>query len=116
MAEEKNFENRVKKLLKDYGCYYIKYWGGGAFTRSGVPDLLICCNGFFLGVELKAAGGHPSKLQIVNLRKIEEAGGIGILLYPRMMDAFRDYITMLKFRPDHMASHMWDELFGWRKL
>ena len=34
MASEKNFENRVKRFLKDEGCYFIKYWGGGEFTKD----------------------------------------------------------------------------------
>lgn len=43
MAAEKNFENKVKKFLKENGCWILKYWGGAAFTRSGIPDLLVCC-------------------------------------------------------------------------
>lgn len=45
MAQEKNFENRVKDFLKDMGCWQLKYWGGAVFTKSGIPDLLVCCKG-----------------------------------------------------------------------
>lgn len=45
MASEKNFENRIKSFLKSNNCYFIKYWGGGEFTKAGVPDILACCNG-----------------------------------------------------------------------
>ena len=83
MASEKSFENRVKKFLKDQGCYFIKYWGGGEFTKAGVPDILVCCNGKFLGVEVKAPNGRPSPLQIHNLKKIDDSGGYGILSRPR---------------------------------
>ena len=38
MAEEKNFENRVKQWLRSKGCYVVKYYGCGG-TRAGVPDL-----------------------------------------------------------------------------
>lgn len=47
---ESKFQSEVIKFLKDKGCYVIKYWGGGKFTKVGVPDLLISCNGRFLGV------------------------------------------------------------------
>ena len=57
MAQEKNFENRIKSFLKNEGCYFLKYWVGGNFTKSGIPDLLICCNGSFGAVELKAKSG-----------------------------------------------------------
>ena len=59
MAEEKNFENRVKQWLRSKGCYVVKYYGCGG-TRAGVPDLLVCANGRFVGVEIKAEHG-PSE-------------------------------------------------------
>lgn len=92
MAEEKAFENRVKKFLKEKGCYYIKYWGGGQYTRSGVPDLLVSVNGYFLGIELKATHGRPSPLQLYNLRLIAESGGAGILLYPQHLPTFKLFV------------------------
>ena len=89
MAAEKNFENKVKKFLKEKGAWVLKYWGGAAFTKSGVPDLLVCCKGHFFGVEIKAADGKPSDLQIYNLRKIDTAGGKAVLLYPKDFDMFK---------------------------
>lgn len=92
MAEEKNFENRVKQFLKEQGCFFVKYWGGGRFTQDGVPDLLICCSGYFIAVELKATKGRPSELQIVKLKQITDAGGIGFLLYPQQFEDFKQFI------------------------
>jgi Holliday junction resolvase len=94
MAAEKNFENRVKKFLREKGCWFIKYWGGAAYTKSGVPDILACINGVFFGVELKAPDGKPSDLQIYNLRKIHEAGGKAILLYPDDFDLFKELVEV----------------------
>lgn len=92
MGKEGRFQSKVISFLKNKGCYIIKYWGGGQFTRSGVPDLLISVNGYFLGVELKAPHGRVSELQLYNLRMINRSGGMGILLYPDNYDAFRDFI------------------------
>lgn len=89
MAAEKNFEKRIKQYLKDYGCWILKYWGGAAYTKSGIPDLLVCSDGCFLGIEIKAEKGTPSALQLYNLRKIRESGGYGILLYPKDFEQFR---------------------------
>ena len=89
MTTEKNFENKVKSFLKDNGCWSLKYWGGAAYTKSGIPDLLVCCKGRFMGVELKAPKGKPSDLQIYNLRQIDKAGGIAVLLYPKDYDLFK---------------------------
>lgn len=95
MAAEKNFENKVKKFLQDSGCWFVKYWGGGQFTKAGIPDILCCCNGFFIGIEVKASNGKPSELQIHNLKKIDEAGGFGILLYPDDFEIFKDMIESI---------------------
>lgn len=93
MAEEKNFENRIKKFLKDKGAYYVKYWGGGTFTKAGVPDILACFNGRFLAVEVKASNGKPSALQIAHLKQIDERGGYACLLYPKDWDLFKQFIN-----------------------
>lgn len=55
----------------------------------------MCCNGWFLGVELKAQNGRPEELQLYNLREISKAGGIGILLYPRDFEQFAELIELL---------------------
>lgn len=96
MAAEKNFENKVKKFLEEQGCWFLKYWGGAAYTKAGIPDLLVCCNGHFLGVEIKAPNGKPSPLQIHNLKKIDEAGGFGILLYPDHFELFKNLVDCIK--------------------
>lgn len=70
--------------------------GGGQFTRAGVPDLLVCCNGRFLGVEIKAENGKPSELQEYHQRLIEAAGGIALILYPKDFDLFKELIRKLK--------------------
>lgn len=97
---EKSFENKVKAFLKNEGCWYVKYWSGTArngkqFTKDGIPDLLVCCNGFFLGVELKAEKGKPSDLQLWNIDKIREANGIAMVLYPDDFETFKRLIRKL---------------------
>lgn len=91
MASEKDFETKVKAYAKSVGCWVLKTWSNGV-QRQGIPDLLICCNGIFIGVELKAEDGKPSDLQIWNIHQIRSAGGIGIVLYP---DRFDDFKRML---------------------
>lgn len=93
--DEKNFENRVKKFLKDEGCWYLKTWGGG-MQRSGIPDLLICCNGRFVGVELKSDVGRPSPLQKYEIEQIQTSNGIALVLRPDGFDAFKKMIGGLK--------------------
>lgn len=95
MASEKQFEARVKAFLKQEGCWVLKTWSNG-IQREGVPDLLVCCNGLFIGVELKAANGHPSELQLWNVEEIRKAHGIAIILYPDQFDDFKIMIKQIK--------------------
>lgn len=95
MAQEKNFENKVKNFLTEEGAWFVKYWGGGEYTKAGVPDILACVNGLFLAVELKSPNGRPSVLQVVTLKKIREAYGIAVLLYPKDFTIFKNMVIEL---------------------
>ena len=120
MASEKNFENRIKQFLTERGCWFIKYWSGGIptkegvkkFTRDGIPDILCCCNGNFLGIEVKAEKGSPSKLQLYHLKKIDESGGLAILLYPKDFKTFKKFITLLQQEKFIEADAIYDYLKG----
>ena len=96
VAAEKDFENKVKAFLKEQGCWYVKYWAGGGFTTAGVPDLLICCNGRFVAVEVKASTGKPSDLQLKKIRDIRKAGGVAFVLYPDQFEEFKHMIINMK--------------------
>lgn len=113
MADEKNFENRVKKFLKDEGCWFLKTWGGG-LQRSGIPDLLICCNGFFIGVELKAPNGKVSDLQLWNLTKIDDAWGFAWLLYPDKFEEFKEFIRKIKKGTIAEVVKIYEQEKGWK--
>ena len=99
IAAEKNFEEKVKRYLRSIGVYplgtppdkmiarpigyYEKRWGGGTFTKSGLPDLHIVINGMSVDVELKAQNGRPSALQKIMIKQKRNAGGFACVLYPQ---------------------------------
>lgn len=87
MAGEKNFENKIKKFLKDRGCWYVKYFANRN-TRAGVPDILACVSGRFVAIEVKAENGKPTELQKWNVEQIKSSGGIALILYPADWDRF----------------------------
>lgn len=103
IAQEKTFENKVKKFLEANGAWYVKFFAN-AYTKSGVPDILACVNGHFVGIEVKAQNGKPSELQLYNVRKIREAGGFAIVLYPSGFEKFKDFIYKLK--QDYFSKEM----------
>ena len=92
---EKQFEKKVKAFLDEQKVWWLKTWSNG-IQREGVPDLLVCCNGYFIGVELKNETGHPSALQLWNIDQIRKAGGIAMVLYPDQFGWFKVMIQDLK--------------------
>lgn len=95
MGKEKQFENRIKKFLTEQGCYHFKFFAN-SYTKRGIPDLIACVNGYFVGIEVKAENGKPSDLQLYNIKKIQESGGIGLVLYPKDFEDFKDLVFKLK--------------------
>lgn len=86
---EKLFEGRVKDWLKAHGCWFFKVFGN-AYQRSGIPDIVGCVNGRMFGIEVKAANGRPSPLQLHELEGIRRAGGRTWILYPKDFDRFKE--------------------------
>lgn len=91
MASEKNFENKIKKYLKDDGAYFVKYFAN-RMTKVGIPDILACVNGYFMGIEVKAEKGTPSELQIYNIKQINEASGLGVIVRPSDFEKLKEII------------------------
>ena len=95
-AAEKTFENKIKKYLDERGAWFIKYWAGAQYTKSGIPDILCCINGHFVGIEVKAENGKPSEIQLFNVKKINAAGGFAFVLYPSAFEKFKRFIQCLE--------------------
>lgn len=94
MGEEKIFETKIKRYIKNKGGYRVKFQGN-AFTEAGTPDILACVNGYFLGIEVKAQTGKPSELQLVKINEIREAGGFAYVVYPSGWSRLKDIIDGL---------------------
>lgn len=94
MTPETTFKNQVQKYLKSINSYQVKQHGN-MYSRVGVPDLLVCLRGLFIGIELKSEKGKPTAEQLNELNKIIEAGGIAILLYPKDFQAFKLFCDRL---------------------
>lgn len=69
--------------------------------------MLCCVNGHFVAIEVKAANGKPSELQEWNIQKIQEAKGVGIILYPKDFERFKKLVQVLK-HSDKDYSKLWD--------
>lgn len=107
---EKQFENNVKQFLKDNGAWFVKTWSNG-IQRKGIPDIIACVNGYFVGIELKAETGKPSELQKWNIEQIRKSGGVAIVLYPDDFKTFKNLISLLKEKTNNGGlSGLFDEI------
>lgn len=70
---EKLFEKKITKLLTDRGAWVLKTWSNGV-QRAGVPDLIVCYKGYFLGLEIKARGGRSANYRPGILRGSAKRG------------------------------------------
>ena len=66
-----------KRVLQFFKKEYPEAWIYKASDRftAGIPDLLICAQGKFYAIELKAGNNQLTKIQRYTLEKIQVAGG-----------------------------------------
>lgn len=92
---EKLVKNKVVAQLKQLGVYYFfpTTFGMG---RSGVPDIICCVNGLFLGIECKAGSNKPTPLQIREIEAIRMAGGTAVIVNETNIEMVRPLILKMK--------------------
>ena len=79
--KEKQLENQIKKYLFDNKIYHFKVHGSN-FMEPGIPDIIACVNGYFLGIEVKRPGAKNTQTeqQKIHERNINKSGGKYILV------------------------------------
>lgn len=92
---EKTFENKIKAYLDEQKCWLVKFFAN-RMTKEGIPDILACINGYFVGIEIKAQNGKPSQLQLYHCEKIRQAGGFAFVVYPTGFERFKKFVGDLK--------------------
>ena len=75
---EKKVKARVKKILDELGAYHFSP-ATGYGGRKGIPDIIACYRGVFIGIECKAGKNKPTKLQFHELNNIKNAGGLALV-------------------------------------
>jgi len=75
----------VKKLLDQHNIYYFMPATGG-YGRSGVPDFICCVKGNFVAVETKAGKAKPTALQMREMERIKNSGGLAFVINEDTVD------------------------------
>ena len=77
MTEQK-VQKRILAFLDEIGAYPVKTITA---NRAGVPDVLVCVGGKFVGIEIKRPGKEATPLQLNHLQRIKEAGGVAFVAH-----------------------------------
>ena len=74
---ERDIVAAIKRYLASLGGD-VFFWKehGGPYSANGIPDIICCCKGRFLALEVKQPGGRVTALQQRAMDKINRAGGV----------------------------------------
>lgn len=94
MQTETAFKLRLApKLRKIPRAYFIKTQ---MLAVAGVPDFLGVVRGRFVALELKASEKEkPRRLQEYVLRKIREAGGVALVIFPENEESVLAHLSQI---------------------
>jgi hypothetical protein len=92
---EKRVKEKVVAILKSEGVYYF-FPATHGYGRSGVPDIIACVNGHFVGIECKAGGNKPTVLQERELTAIRDNGGVAVVVDEMNWGITRDIVRRMK--------------------
>lgn len=96
MTPEGAVKKKVTTILKALGAYYF-YPVTGGYGRSGVPDIICCLNGKFIGIECKAGDNRATTLQLKNIEDIQAAGGFAFIVNEDNIDSLERVLkTMIR--------------------
>lgn len=88
---ESTFSRQVQKYLESRGWWVVKYHAS-QYTKKGIPDLIACFRGRFVGLELKT-GSSLSQWQIKVGADIMSAGGYWACITP---DTYQEEIARVE--------------------
>ena len=72
---EKSRQRAIRDCFEQKGAWVVKFHAS-PYSEVGVPDLLVCYQGRFIGAEVKEPGKYPTQRQRLQMQRIRQAGGI----------------------------------------
>lgn len=115
-VKESYVKRKVREILKEHGAWYCMPVGG-PYGRRGIPDFLVCLNGRLVGIETKAGRNKPTQLQVQQLRQIEEADGIAIVVNERNLESLSKLLEAIRFYTQRatpsLCRGLYPDLYSW---
>ena len=85
LTPEAKVKKKVKELLDQMGVYHFSPMQNG-MGRAGIPDIIGCLGGQFIAIECKAGKGTTTALQERELTRIQNAGGLALVVNEENMN------------------------------
>ena len=76
MAKEQDIQTSIINYISSIGGLAIKQNQIGIYATAGVPDIIACLKGKFIGIEVKRPGEKPTKIQESYIKTINDIGGL----------------------------------------
>ena len=80
MQPEAKVGKKIREYLTAHGAFVFKVHGGPTMM-AGLPDLIACVDGRFVGIEVKMPGNKPSKRQLYVHDIMRRSGAEVIVAY-----------------------------------
>lgn len=77
---ETGVQKSIQSYIRSIGGYCFKVHGS-IYMRAGIPDIICCIKGQFVGIEVKDGDNKASALQEAHIRQIKKAGGLAFVAY-----------------------------------
>jgi hypothetical protein len=102
MTPEAKVKKRVKAILDEQQVYHFSPMQNG-MGRAGIPDIIACHGGRFIGIECKAGNNKPTALQERELNRILNAGGEAYVINEENVEQLKEKLVwMLKYSNDDL--------------
>ena len=85
MAEEAKLQNKILNWLHSKKIYSFKVTSA---NTNGVPDIVACLHGNFIGIEVKTNDGTVSAIQDYNHKRIRNSGGVIFIVRTNQLEQF----------------------------
>lgn len=92
MTPEAKVKAKVAKILVKLGVYYF-FPAANGMGRAGIPDIICCMDGLFIGIECKAGKNVPTALQERELSRIAEAKGLAWVINEQNVDKLEEVLN-----------------------
>ena len=77
-----NKETKIQRAIQEYlkGRRIFHFRVNADDTTVGIPDIIACYRGCFVGIEVKTKTGKPSEMQLAVAKEIEN--NLGYIVFP----------------------------------